>query len=97
MLVHPSLVSVAVDTLKTHLGYSEGDIKRRVVIMARSNDIPPEVARQGLLNIDSLLDDCLPVASLPERFDGDDAETIASIYFSSGALRSYNVSSNPLT
>ena len=77
-------VTVAIDTLKSHLGYSESGIKQRVIVMSNSKDIPPAVANLGLLDIDAIITDSKPLSSIPERFDGEEAHAIASIYFSSG-------------
>lgn len=52
--------------------------------MANKPEIPVELAQLGLLDIDDILSDRKPIPSVPERFDGQDAHTIASIYFSSG-------------
>jgi 4-coumarate--CoA ligase len=84
MLVHPTLVPVAVDTLQEHLKFTKQDIKRRTVIMAQKKDVPAQLAKYGLLDLDDILAGCEPLASLPERFDGKDAQSIAAIYFSSG-------------
>ena len=81
MLVHPSLLSVAVGTLKS-LGISLAEAKKRVILMAHTKDIPVDIFREGWLSIDHLrprydLD-------IPERFDGLASDETAVIYFSSG-------------
>jgi len=101
ILVHPALLRVALNMLRSHLNFSENEIKKRVIIMAHKKDIPTEIARQGWIGIDDLLSGSTPL-SQPASFDGDDAESVASIFFSSGttglskavALTHYNIVSH---
>lgn len=86
MLVHPTLLPIALETLKSHLRMSEEEIRKRVIIMARKREYSDNLNNQGFLDLDDLLANCAHLPSLPERFEGQYAQTIASIYFSSGAL-----------
>ncbi|KAI0345623.1 acetyl-CoA synthetase-like protein [Trametopsis cervina] len=98
ILVHPSLLQLASSTLVSKLGFSEADVKRRVIVAARKKDVPADVAARGFLDLDDITKDVKPLDK-PEPFDGNDAHETAAIYFSSGttglskavALTHYNM------
>ncbi|KAJ3534679.1 hypothetical protein NM688_g7100 [Phlebia brevispora] len=101
ILVHVSLLPVAVGMLAS-IGVQEDEVKRRIVIISSDREIPPDILAAGWISIDRLVprDDL----TLPERFDGPDADSTAVIYFSSGttglnkavALSHLNISVNIL-
>ncbi|EKM61768.1 uncharacterized protein PHACADRAFT_204921 [Phanerochaete carnosa HHB-10118-sp] len=81
ILAHPSAMPLALETLRS-LGYSEDEIKRRVIIVAPNSEVPSEYRTGSWINLDRL--DCTPVPCIPERFDDDASEATTLIYFSSG-------------
>ena len=83
ILAHPSAMSLVLETLQS-MGHSLVEIKSRVIVMAPGSETPAEHKSGGWVGLDGL--DYTPVASVPERFDGDAAEATALIYFSSGML-----------
>ena len=82
MLVDASALPLVCETLQA-MGLSGDEVRRRVVIMSSDAEIPAEQRARGWVTLDRL--DYTPMASVPERFDGDQADATALIYFSSGA------------
>ena len=87
MLVHPSLLPVALETLQK-TGVSESDAKKIVILMERRRNISPDLSRDGWISIEQLTPTTEGL-SLPERFDGPKADEAAVIYFSSGMLHPF--------
>ena len=83
MLVDASALPLVCETLQA-MGLSSDEIRRRVVVMSSDAETPAEHKARGWVALDRL--DFTPVASVPERFDGDHADATALIYFSSGAF-----------
>ena len=81
ILAHFSIMPLVSATLSS-MGHSKDAIRRRVIIISSSDETPVEYKTGGWVTLDRL--DFTPVPSVPERFDGDDADATAIIYFSSG-------------
>ncbi|EKM52327.1 uncharacterized protein PHACADRAFT_211599 [Phanerochaete carnosa HHB-10118-sp] len=101
ILVHPAALPVAVAAM-TSMGFSRADIEKRILLLARRQDLSAFTIPQGAwVTLDDLLA-ALPdtsSSSIPEDFNGSDAHQTAVIFFSSGttgrskavALTHYNV------
>ncbi|GJE97813.1 acyl--CoA ligase [Phanerochaete sordida] len=81
VFAHPSAVPLVHATLRAR-GLAERDIRQRVVLLAPDGEVPHELRTAGWVGLDRL--DTTPVLGVPERFDGDEADATALIYFSSG-------------
>ena len=81
ILVHTSVLPLVLTTLQ-NAGRTRDEIRRTVVIISPSSEVPPELTSAGFVNVDKL--DYTPVKTVPERFDGNASQATAFIYFSSG-------------
>ena len=81
VVVHRSLLRTVITTL-LGLGFAEGDVKKRVIVMARRIEISQDIIDGGWKGVDDLIPNW--AIKLPERFDGAASEETAAIYFSSG-------------
>ncbi|KAI0704341.1 AMP binding protein [Cytidiella melzeri] len=83
VLVHPSLLNITFITLVSTLGYTDNDVKSRIILMAYKKDVPTGIRAQGWLDLDDIVEGVEPLDK-PESFDGEQAHETAAIYFSSG-------------
>lgn len=83
-LVDVTLLGTTVTSL-TSMGFSQEDMKKRVIVLTKKSDIPPQTLADGW----AILEDVVAVSKSlaePERFDGAASDDTAAIFFSSGWL-----------
>lgn len=81
LFVAPDLVETLVTALKS-MGVKDQDIKRRVLLLAFARDVPADVAKRGLLNLNDIMHADREL--YPEKFNDKAADTTAVLFYSSG-------------
>ncbi|KAF9510229.1 hypothetical protein BS47DRAFT_1348240 [Hydnum rufescens UP504] len=79
--VHPTLFPVLLKALEI-LGVESKDFRRRIILLAPPDEVPPELNSQGWLSLGDAMKANRQLQ--PERFDRDEADQTTLILYSSG-------------